>query len=428
MEIYIPFGKDSTRIKIPEKNFFESLEMPEVRKINDIDKAVKDSLENPINSQRLEEIAKGKKSACIIVFDITRTVPNKEILNPVLKILNNAGIKKESTKLLVATGTHRPNTAEELNSMLSADIVSSYQVFNHDCHDDFINKEIGKTSNGYPIKINRNFLDADLKILTGTIEQHVWAGFGGGCKGICPGIASFETIMSTHNPAMLDDDTVTNGELEGNKFYEVIIDIARLVKPDFMCNAVLDKYKNPMGFYSGDPIDAHRVGSKFCASLITLNYSDYADIVIAGGGGYPLDLTLYQAVKPMIQGRTIVKKGGTIIIIAKCSEGIGNKEFKDQLFLYKDMNRFIEKIYNTKHPSIDQWQVQELVKSIKIATVMVYAPLIKNEDFPHHALSRIDSVEEGIRISINRYGENSRISVIRDAPYVIPKVVKVEAI
>ena len=420
--IKIPFGKSNTEVKIPEKNFFQSLEIPDIQKLDDVDKAIKESLTHPINSPMLEKIAEGKKSVCIIVFDITRNVPNREILSNILIILENAGIQKKDIKLLIATGTHRPNTNEELELMLGKEIAVQYQVINHNCHDNEINKEIGRTRSGFPIKINKHLLEADLKILTGTIEQHVWAGFGGGCKGICPGVASFDTIMATHNPSMLDDHTIGCGILEGNRFYETITEIARFVKPDFMCNAVLDKYKNPIGFFSGDPIDAHKKGCEFCAGLITLSYDDYADIVIAGSGGYPLDLTLYQTVKAMIQSRKIVKKGGNIIIAGECSEGIGNKEFRDQLFLFPNMDLFIEKIYEDEYRVIDQWQVQELVKTIKVAKVMVYSPLMRDEDFPCHALTRVSSVEEGIKIGTERSGKDSKISVLKDAPFVIPRV------
>ncbi len=423
IKVILPYGKKRLNINIPRDNFFESLIMKEEEPVVDVDKVVARSLESPIESLRLEELARGKKDACIIIFDITRNVPHKEILRPILKILGDSGIKKEDIKILVATGTHRPDTREELIGMVSQEIVDSYKIINHDCMDEEVNIPIGKTKDGEEVRINSHFARADLKILTGTIEPHLWAGFGGGIKGICPGVAYFDTIMLTHNPHMLADTHTESGRIAGNRFHDKLIEIASLVKPDFMCNAVLNMAKKPIAFFSGHPVKAYLAGAEYCGKLTTLKYSDYADTVIVSAGGYPLDLTLYQSIKVMVQGHKIVKPGGTIIVCSECHEGIGDEIFKKQLFDASDIDRYMERLFMSREYNKDQWMIQDIHKAIKRAEVMLFCEGIEDKDFPHHLFTRIKSPGEGIEMGIKKAGGDCRISVIKDAPYVIPKVI-----
>ena len=424
IDIEIPFGKRMSNIKIPKDNYFESLEMKATKKIENVEEAVKYSLDNPIGSKKIEEITKGKKSASIIISDITREVPNKQILNQILEKLEKSGIQKKDIKIIIATGSHRHNTREEQIKMISIDIVDQYNISNHDCFNEKLNIKIGKTKNGEIAKINKNFIESDVRILTGNIQPHQWAGFSGGYKAICPGIASFNTIMLTHKPEILGDELTTSGVIKGNKFYEKTIEIGELAKPDFICNAIVDKQKNPIAFFSGAPKETHRVGSRYCNDIVKLNYTDFADIVIADGGGYPSDLSLYQIVKAMHHAVKILKNNGTLILAAECMEGIGSESFKKQLFDIKDKDIYLKNLYKRKKYELDQWQLQEIINAVNKGRLLIYCKGIEDKDFPFNLFGRIKNIEEGIRIGLERTGPNSKISIIKDCPFVIPEVEK----
>lgn len=422
IEKSISYGKNMLKIKIPKANFFESLEMKSSKSIVNIEESLEKSLDNPIESKKIEEIAYTKKSVCIVVSDITRKVPNKIILDKLLQKLKNCKIKKENIKIIIATGSHRKNTKDEQAQILSGEIVENYTIYNHDCLEEGLNTNIGRTKNGGYVSINKHFVESDIKILTGVIQPHHWAGFSGGYKSICPGIASFDTIMLTHNPEILGHEKTTSGLISGNLFYEKTLEIGQMANPDFICNAVLDKEKNPIAFFSGNPFFAHSTGAEFCGKIVKLNYSNYAEIVIADGGGYPSDSILYQTVKAIHHAAKILKKGGTLILAAECIEGIGSDIFKKQLFEILNKEEYLKKLYSRKNYELDQWQLQEIISAATKGSILIYCTGINSKDFPFNLFEKIETIEEGIQKGLKKTGINSKISIIKDCPFVIPEV------
>lgn len=246
----IPFGNEEVTVTVPYPNYVKPEKKASIRPVPNPENEINRSLMNPIGTVPLKEMSSGKKNACIVISDITRNIPYRIILPPILKVLDVAGVEKKNIKLLVAIGSHRVNTEKELRLMVGDDIFKEYNIITHDCLDDSVNVEIGRTKDGNKIKINRNFIDSDLKILTGGIVPHGWAGFSGGPKSIiCPGIASAETIKVTHSPRILNDPSVQNRVLEGNIFYEITADIGSKAKVDFIVNAVLNENKDIIGVF-----------------------------------------------------------------------------------------------------------------------------------------------------------------------------------
>jgi nickel-dependent lactate racemase len=422
ININIPFGKGSIKAIIPKKNFVEAVEMYPIPLIDDPALAVSRSLQDPIGSRSLHEIAKDKTNACIVVFDITRPVPNLIILPPILKVLHESGVSVDDITLLIATGLHRPNLGDELTYMMGAEICSRYNIVNHDARNTESHKFLGFTKRGVPIEVDKTFLEAELKILTGSIEPHFMAGFTGGRKGICPGISSINTIRGAHSPEILEPKEARSGNLEGNPLHEMAIEISRKAGVDFICNVVMNKDRKVIGVFSGDLEEAYLKGVEFSKKVTEIKCKQQVDVVLTTNGGYPLDVTLYQAVKGMVGALPLAKKGGTVIIASECSEGVGSKEFSDLLRTTTDLEAFVRKLYDNNYFVIDQWEVEELAKAKRNADIVVYSKGIKDEDFPSHLIEKTTDLNESILKTLAKYGENATISVIPDGPYVIPKV------
>ena len=247
-------GKSTVRIKVPESAVI--LDIKPLPSLPDQEGAVHAALKEPLHSPPLSEIARGRKNACIVISDFTRPVPNKIILPPLLTTLAKSGIKPEDITILIATGMHRPNVGEELENLVGRKIMDGYPIVNHYCRKSEEYRKIDEID-GAPIEINKHYLDADLKILTGLIEPHFYAGYSGGRKAILPGISSFETMKFMHSFKMIDHPNVTNCVLDGNPFHEYGIRVTELTGADFILNVVINKSRGIAGVFAGHYHEAH---------------------------------------------------------------------------------------------------------------------------------------------------------------------------
>ena len=324
MRIGLSCGERNVDLELPDA--VTVLEMKNAQALPDPSGAVAEALLNPIESPPLTELAKGKKNACIVISDITRPVPNKIILPPMLQTLEECGISRENITILVATGMHRPNLGEELESMVGRDIMDNYTIVNHYCRKSGEHREIDQID-GAPIELNIHYLDADLKILTGLIEPHFYAGYSGSRKALLPGISSFQTMEFIHSFKMIDHPQVTNCLLGGNPFHEHGLRVAQLAGVDFILNVVIDRKREIAGVFAGHYDHAHQAGCNMVYEHSVAALDHRADMVITSGGGYPLDATFYQISKALICARDVLKESGTIVVVCECREGLGSPEF-----------------------------------------------------------------------------------------------------
>ncbi|MHB1347323.1 MAG: nickel-dependent lactate racemase family protein [Candidatus Humimicrobiaceae bacterium] len=421
LKFSIPFGKGNIKFKLPSSNFFEVKDRKNMEALENTEEAIFNSLNNPIGVPSLKDIASMKKSVCIVTTDITRSIPYKVILQPILKILHDSNIKKENIKFLVGIGTHRPNSMDELRDFLGEEIVDNYQVINHDAFDNMINVEIGQINNGKKVKINKNFIEADLRIVTGLIRPHTWAGFSGGSKGICPGISSLETIKITHCPQTCRE--YKGGTFENNMFHDLTVKIGSMARVDFLCNVVLNEDKKIAGVFSGDLIKAHEKGVFLCKKFTHLTYSDYADIVIVSNGGYPYDSNLVSEMAGMVSCINILKENGVLILAAECSEESGDQDIFKELFKFKDFDDFYKKTINIcEYERRSQWYAELTFKMAKRNTIYMYSPGLKDFYFPHHIMKKINSIEEGVDLALKKCGSNAKISILKEASLVSTSV------
>lgn len=332
-EFSLPIGEKKLSLLFPEENLMGVLEPKKLGVLNE-EKVIIEALKNPIGTPKLREIVKEGEKVAIVVSDITRLWVRSNIFLPyLLKELNKGGVKDEDIFIILSNGAHRDQTPEETKLIVGRKIYKRVKVYNHHCQ----NKEemvyLGKTSYNTPIWINKKVVEADRVVLTGGIVYHFLAGWGGGKKSICPGVTSFETIMSNHRLGLHPDEgkglnpKVCAGKMKGNPLSEDMIEIANVVNPDFILNVVVNTQGRIAKAVAGDMIKAHKRGCEMVKKYFEVKIKEKADLVIASCGGYPKDINFYQSYKALYNVEKAVKRGGVIILLTESREGIGNENF-----------------------------------------------------------------------------------------------------
>ncbi len=407
-------GKRALDFEVPDS--VSLVETREMAALADPVLGVSDAISNPIGCPPLAEIASGRKDACIVISDITRPVPNKVLLPPLLTTLEQCGLPPESITILIATGMHRPNRGGELESMVGREIMDRYSIENHFCGDPKACRKIHEI-NGAPIEVNTRYLDSDLKILTGLIEPHFYAGFSGGRKSILPGISSYDTMKFMHSFRMIDHPNVTNCLLDGNPFHQYGVRIAELAGVDFIVNVVINKKREVAGFLAGHHEKAFLAGCDLVSEHAVVHIPDKVDLVVTSGGGYPLDSTFYQMSKALVAAAGILKPGGTILLVCECAEGLGNAEFSGIMRSVSDYPEFVERYSDPADFVMDQWCAQSIFKVLDHAgKVYVFAPGLDRKDLERMGVVKVDSIQG----TMDRlFEDHAGGVVISEGPYVV---------
>lgn len=419
MRIKMDYGKTGIMVDLPSDKVIGPLEIKNATPLADQSQAIADALAKPIGSKPLAEIAKGKKTACILICDITRPVPNKVILPQILKTIEDAGVPRSGITILIATGLHRPNEGEELVELVGEDIAKNYRVENHHGKESSEHDYLGITPKGVPVYIDSRYIKAELKITTGLIEPHLMAGYSGGRKVICPGIAGIETVKVWHGPKFLEHPNADCGIVEGNPVHEENTYIALMSGCDFIVNVCVDGNRQITWAGAGDMIKAWEAGVSFVRQVVRVAIKEPVDIVLTSCAGYPLDITWYQAVKGLIGALPILKKGGTIILVASLTEGLGSPEFQQVLSENPDLQAFKKRILETDYFVMDQWQLEEFAKVIEKCKVKVFSKGLAHSVLSKCHVTPIESVEQAVADSLAEYGPSARIAVIPKGPYVL---------
>ena len=411
------YGEKSVELKLPLS--IPSLEMIPLKGLPNPERAVSEALLNPIQSKPLSELARGRKTACVVISDFTRPVPNKIILPPLLRTLEQNGIKSQDITILIATGMHRPNLGKELENLVGRDIMDRYPIENHYCRKSETYRKIDEIE-GAPIEINTRYLDADLKILTGLIEPHFYAGYSGGRKAILPGISSFETMKFMHSYEMINHPGVTNCLLEGNPFHEYGIRVCELARPDFILNVVINKKRELSGIFAGDYNHAHLAGCQMVSEHAMVPVDQRADMVITSGGGLPLDATFYQISKALICARNILKPGGTIVVACQCREGLGNPEFCSIMRSTCDFQEFTKCYGDPKDFVIDQWCAQNIFQAADHAgKIYIYSSGLTHGDVEKMGALKIENLQQTVDELLKTHPETV---VVPEGPYVVGRI------
>jgi nickel-dependent lactate racemase len=422
MRFKLEYGRTGLVVDLPEKHLVRSLAYKNAPAVPDDVAAVREAIERPIGSPPLAEIARGRRDACVVICDITRPVPNRLILPQILGTLEASGIPRDKITILVATGLHRPNVGDELVEMVGREIAEKYRIENHHGKELAEHTYLGQSPRGVPIWIDSRYVDANLKITTGLIEPHLMAGFSGGRKVICPGIAALETVKVWHGPQFLENPRADCGILEGNPVHEENTWIAQHAGCDFIVNVVIDAERRLLKVVAGDMIAAFEEGVRFVRGVVADRVPQEVDVVVTSSAGYPLDTTFYQAVKGLTGALPIVKQGGTIILAASLSEGIGSPEFQRLFDENASLELFVERILGKDYFVMDQWQLEELAKVRRKAKVKIVSDGLPAETLNRLFVEAAPSVEQAVADSLAQYGPQATLAVIPKGPYVLAEV------
>ena len=420
MQVQLDYGKTGLVVALPDDRVAGKLAIHPVPPLADPARVLREKLAAPTGTPPLVELARGRKTACILICDITRPVPNRLLLTEILATLGEAGIARENILILVATGLHRPNEGDELVELVGPEIAANYRCENHFGKERDQHTYLGMTPNNVPAWIDSRYCEADLKIATGLIEPHFMAGYSGGRKLICPGIAGIDTVRAWHSPRFLEHPRATSGCLAGNPVHEENTRIARMAGCDFIVNVTLDSDRRVTCVVAGDMEAAFLEGVAFVEQVVLAPLATPCDIVVTSGAGYPLDTTFYQAVKGMVGALPVVKDGGTIIIAAGMTEGVGSPEFAGLFEEHASLDAFMDCIVRDDYFVMDQWQVEELAKVRRKARVKVVTRGLPHDKLQGLFVEPAESVESAVAASLAEYGPAARIAVIPKGPYVLP--------
>lgn len=421
--VRLAYGKEGLDFRLPRGHDVQVFRTRPCPGLADPSNAIRRVLEEPTGSAPLGEVARGRSSACVVICDITRPVPNAILLPPILEQLEGAGIARESITVLIATGIHRPNEGDELVELVGPEIASKYKCINHLSKDENVLRYVGQTRAAIPIYCNRHYLNADLKVLTGFIEPHLWAGYSGGRKLILPGITGLETMKYMHGYEMIDHPGTTYGNLTDNPFHEAGLEVAQMVGVDFIVNITLNESRKITGVFAGHHELAHLEGVAFCENWSVVETDKPFDLAVTCGGGQPLDKTLYQTVKGMSGANPIVRSGGTILVASQCELGAGSPEFKGLIERAESVDQFLNMLRHPGFFEVDQWIAQEMYQIRKDKQIAMYSEGLTRDELTSYLLEPVEDVQA----YVDRYviqNPAARIAVMPEGPYVITRLSK----
>lgn len=418
MKTELLYGKDGITLDLPDNAFV--IEPKNLPKMENDREAIRQALRNPINAKPLRESVKATDIVSIVISDITRPTPNHILVPALIEELDHVPL--ENFVVINGTGTHRDQTREEFVGMLGEWVVDNIRIINNHCHDKETLVKVGHSRFGCDVYLNKDYVESDFKIVTGFIEPHFFAGFSGGPKGMMPGIAGIETIMTFHNARMIGDPLATWGNMVNNPVQDMTREINGMCKPDFMLNVTLNREKDITAIFAGELYEAHDQGCAFAKEHAMLRCDERFDVVIASNSGYPLDQNLYQAVKGMSAAHKIVKKGGSIIIASECSDGLPDHGNYSKIFeMANSPQELLDMINNPDFKLFDQWQVQKQAVIQVWADIFVYSKLT-DEQVESTMLKPTHDIEATITDLKKKYGEDMTIAVLPLGPLTIPYV------
>ena len=416
--VHVAYGKARLPLKMDPKLAEWCMLSPKYEPaLHDAADVFASSCRAPIGSKPLRELISPEDRVVIVTSDGTRPVPNFLLIPWLLRELP---VPPSQIKVLLATGTHRPNSTAEIDAMFGRDVVNSVSIVNHDAFDESRNVRVGTTSSGYGVRLDRDYVEADKRILVGFIEPHFFAGFSGGSKAIAPGICDIDTILQLHRYELIGDDCSTWGVIDGNPIQNEIHEIASLCPPDFLVNVTLNSDKQITGVYAGDCRKAHEIGCSRVRETSMVGVDGDFDIVVTSNSGYPLDQNLYQTVKGMSCAARVVAPGGALIVASECCDGIpAHGNFFDILNRGETPESLLNWICGLKRPIQDQWQVQVLLNILRRASITLVSEL-DPKAVQACCISYAADLQEAVYQQIRRNTGHARVAVLPEGPLTIP--------
>ena len=426
MRVKLAYGRDGIGVEVPEQAVV--VEPLFVAGLADEAAGLRAALRSPIGAPPLREMVSAEDTVAVVFSDITRPMPNDRVLPVLLDELEQAGVSDDHIVLINGLATHRPQTPEELERMLGSAITRRYSILQHDAWDDCNLVAVAPNHTGRMVRVNRRYMEASVRILTGFIEPHFFAGFSGGPKGVLPGIVDAESVLDNHNAAMIADPRSVWAVTEGNPIWQEMFQVAAATRPTFILNVTLNRDKAITGVFAGDLAEAHRAGADFVKRKAMQPLAQPFDVVITSNSGYPLDLNLYQAVKGMSAAAQVVKAGGDIIIAAECWDGLPDHGLYARLLREADsLEDLLQRILAPGFRSQDQWQVQIQANIQMKARVHVYAGGLTDEQLRNARVIPCRSIEASLAEILAR-NSAATIAVLPEGPQTVPYLAEKAAV
>src|SRR6266545_759724 len=422
MRVELRYGRGILPVHLPDDAEVTVIRKPVMPIVADPAAAVRVALQQPVGAQPLAVEARGKSSACILINDITRPVPNALLLRPIVTALLEGGVAAERIVVLVATGLHRPNLGAELEELVGDPwVLRSVRVENHHARDDAAHVDLGFTPAGTPVKLDRRFVEADLRIVTGLVEPHFMAGYSGGRKVVAPGVAHRDTITTLHSARFLAHPRAGNCVLDGNPLHLEQLAVVHMVGRVLAVNTVIDEHRSLSYVNYGEVVASHRLAVDLVRGFAVVPIARRFRTVLTSAGGYPLDKTFYQTVKGMVAPIEILEPGGNLIIASACSEGMGSREYIDaqRRLVALGPDRFLDEIGAKRFADIDEWQTQMQLKPMRVGRVHLHSGGLPPAEGALTGVPVASSVDEAVLASMRETGDR-HVAVIPEGPYVVP--------
>lgn len=416
------FGRGSLPLVLPAGCRSTVIEKPAVSVLPDPTAAMTAALAAPVGCEPLAALAAGARTACILICDVTRPVPNGLILPPLVRALLAAGMGARHITVLVATGLHRPNLGEELRALVGDDwVLQTVRVENHEAEDDAAHVEVGTTSRGTRVRLDRRFVEADLKIVTGLVEPHFMAGYSGGRKVVAPGVAHADTIRTFHNARYMEDPAARNCHLDGNPLHGDQLEIMGMLGAVHAVNTCLDAERRVTFANFGEVVASHEQAVAFMRGSAEVPVARRFRCVITSSAGYPLDQLYYQTIKGIVGALGILEAGGSLLIASECAEGLGSASFcrSQAALVEKGIEGFLAEARRRELADIDEWTTVKLIEAVRDRRVHLYATGL---DASQQRLTAVTCHDDWTAAVAAVLAESNadEIGVIPEGPYVIP--------
>jgi lactate racemase len=416
VRVTLAYGRDGRAVDVPDDAVV--ILPTDLPGLADEAAAVRQALAEPLAGPALARLAAGAERVVVVFPDLTRPMPNRTVLPPLLGELERAGVPDAAITLLCATGTHRQASADEMAELVGPDIVARYAIVDHDS--DGADHVVVGAVDGVPVRLLQRYVEADLRVITGFVEPHFFAGFSGGPKAVCPGLAATETILEAHHPRRIADPGSTFVTRQGNPVHDFVRAAVRLAPPHLSVDVTINRARQITAVFAGPLEPAHDAACAFAEASATQPVEARFDVVVSTNGGYPLDRNLYQAVKGMAAAERIVVDGGIIVLAAACADGVPEPgAFAEVL---AGASRPEDLIDGGGGPALDRWQAQVLGRVLQRARVWLYSDGLTDEMTRRAQMRPIGDLSAAVAAALSAQGPGARVAVLPEGPLTVATV------
>jgi nickel-dependent lactate racemase len=416
VRVDLAYGRHGTSVEVPDSS--EVILPVDEPALADEDAAIRAALHAPVAGAPLCALAEGAQRVVVVFPDLTRPMPNRTVLPPLLDELARAGVPDDRVTLLCATGTHRQATATEMAELIGAELVARFRVVDHDAQSDE-HVPVGEVD-GVPVLLQREYVEADLRVVTGFVEPHFFAGFSGGPKAVCPGLAATETILEAHHPRRIADERATFLTRHGNPVHDFVRVATDLAPPQLSLDVAINRARRVTAVFAGPLTATHDTACAHVGRAARREVEAAYDLVVSTNGGHPLDRNLYQAVKGMAAADRVRRPGGTVLMAAACADGVPD----DGAFarLLAESRTPDDLIASTAGPELDRWQAQVLGRVLARGAVRLHSEGLVPEAIRSAQLVPAPDLDEAVGDTLAGLGPSARVAVLPEGPLTVATV------